>query len=160
MARSLRVMAAQSAIAFGVVASAHALTPDLSLAGSVNYRAVAFGATDIDHRYSLRLSAPTSFNAHIASFGFDELRFVVELSLPTGGWIKGYDVMSNSFDTGPEYLPAGDLLARVVGTGVAPASAYNLTMYALPVPEPSQWLLMGAGLMIVAFIAKRRPTAS
>lgn len=157
--KSFKILAAQSAIALGVIGSAHALTPDLSPGGSLTYQAIAFGPNHIEHTYRFSLSVPSSFSARIASFGFDQLRFSV---FNLGGTVGlNYDNVGNSlFDTGPQNLPAGELTAFLVGTSGGPASGYNLTMYALPVPEPSQWLLMGAGLMIVAFIAKRRSTAA
>lgn len=155
MVQSLKILAAQSAIAFGVIGSAHALTPDLN-SGSLTYQAVTFGPSNIEHGYRFALSVPSSFSARISSFGFSELRFAVVLD----GVSLDYRGIGNLFDTGPQNLPAGEGSAFLYGASGGPASGYNLTMYALPVPEPSQWLLMGAGLMIVAFIAKRRSTAA
>lgn len=159
MIKSLKILAAQSALALGVVGSAHALTPDLSARGNLTYQAIAFGPNHIEHTYRFSLSVPSSFSARIASFGFDQLNLSV-LNLGGSVGLNYGNIGNGMFDTGPQNLPSGELTAFLVGTGVGPASGYNLTMYALPVPEPSQWLLMGAGLMIVAFIAKRRSTAA
>lgn len=154
MLKSMKGLVAQSAIAVGVLGSAHAAVPDL-YNNSVMYQAVNFGQSQLENTFRFSLSAPGSFGARISSFGFDELGFSVQ----GPGTSLNYVGLGNQFEMSLQSLPSGSFSAILNGTSGGLASGYNMSMFALPVPEPSQWLLMGAGLMIIVFIAKRRTMA-
>lgn len=154
MLKVAKALAAQSVLALGILGSAHAAVPDL-YNSSVVYQAMNLGPSQVESTFRFSLSAPGSFGARIMSFGFDDLGFSVQGT----GTNLSYAGLGSQFETNFQSLPTGSFSAILSGTSVAFASGYNLSMFALPVPEPSQWLLMGAGLTIIAFIAKRRSMA-
>lgn len=112
------------------------VTEDLALQGSANtYTLTIFGYNVVD---------------------IDD--FAVELwadTLPFGqSFVAGFDGNNTTVSLG--ILAAGSYELDLYGVFGANLGAYSVTLQALPVPEPSTYALLFAGLCMVGFVARRR----
>jgi hypothetical protein len=157
-----------AAIAFGAVAaqatttSLGTLGPTITNSGGV---ATSFGAL-INDQFTFSLTSASTVQSNVSTFlgninpafygiytaGADSIVGNADDVLVVG---HGFSSVSTShFDT----LAAGSYHFQVFGLSNAALSAYALsaTAVAQPVPEPETYALLGAGLGIIGFVARRR----
>jgi hypothetical protein len=67
------------------------------------------------------------------------------------GGILNYGLATSDTDTSTGYVA---LSAHEAGFGTAPKLA--VTYHLAPIPEPAEWAMLLAGLVVIGFIAQRR----
>ncbi len=117
----------------------------------------AFGAS-INDTYQFTIPGNGSFSSIVSSLEFGVLslgNFMLHLSGP-GLNATFLPDAAQFIKTGSLFLAGGTYLANVTGVATGTAGGlYNIQM-AAQVPEPSEWMMMLAGLILVGFMVKRR----
>ena len=138
---------------------------DLTGSAYANVFTFANGAA-IDDTFNFTLGSSSSFTGILSSITLSNFvgisNFMLSLTGP-GGLNMSFSPSSTASGpvifTGDLSLPAGGIYAANL-TGVATGTSggiYSAILAAVPaVPEPSEWMMMVAGLALVGFMAKRR----
>jgi hypothetical protein len=151
-----------------------ALVMGLGIAGQATATPYVVGNLDGPNLYfnSLQYGPSTSFSD---SFTFDLTQgnsfvsIVQQIILSPSYGITGltlhlvgpmidqiYSPIGNFLSTGTMSLGAGTYVATVGGTTTGTQGGIYQIQMATTVPEPSEWMMMLAGLILVGFMVKRR----
>lgn len=164
----LKFMPLLAALGLGAVA-AQAATSDLGTLDTTIHSsggvATSFGAL-INDNFTFSLSAASKVESNVTTFlgninpafygiytaGVDSMVGTADDVLVVGHGFSS--VTASNFDN----LAAGSYHFRVFGLSNAPLSGYSISAVAVaqPVPEPETYALLGAGLGIIGFVARRR----
>jgi hypothetical protein len=138
-----------------------------SFAAGVNYMVppATPGATFSD-TFRFSLAGPSTFVSALTTLTFLPLvgisNFLLELQAPGGGSISTFaptTIGVVSVIQTPQLTLAGGIDYKAIVTGTvsgATGGSYTVNMAAAPVPEPAEWMMLLAGLLVMGFIARRR----
>jgi hypothetical protein len=138
-----------------------------TFASGVNYPVppTTAGATFSD-TFKFSLAGPSSFIAALTTVTFMPVlgisNFLLELRAPSGlslGTFSPTTLGGVSVIQTPSMALAGGLDYKAIVTGRVTGAfggSYTVAMAAAPVPEPAEWTMLLAGLLVMGFIARRR----
>jgi hypothetical protein len=138
-----------------------------TFASGVNYSVppTTVGATFSD-TFKFSLAGPSSFIAALTTVTFMPVlgisNFLLELQAPGGlslGMFSPTAIGGVSVIQTPSLALAGGIDYKAIVTGKVSGAfggSYTVAMAAAPVPEPAEWTMLLAGLLVMGFIARRR----
>lgn len=165
MTKKLKLWLAALVMGVGIAAPAQAAIYNVGdLSGPdfyFNTASFASGAA-IDDTYLFTVSAVNSFISILQSITLSPYLSVSNFMLTMSG--PGLLASFSPVLTSPDFISTGNLMlsggaysAHVTGMSTGSAGGiYQIQMATAPIPEPSEWMMMLAGLILVGFMVKRR----
>lgn len=114
--------------------------------------AISGGGLSFVEVFNFSLSLPTALSAVGVGFGISNFDMLLSFVAPKSSFPGDPSVVSVSSLLNPGTYSL-TLSGDVIGT--APGN-YVLSLNALPVPEPAEWMLFASGLMLVGYMVRRR----
>ncbi len=165
MTKKLRLWLAALVMGVGIAAPSQAAIYNVGdLSGPDFYfNSATFSAgAAISDTYLFTVSAVNSFISILQQITLSPYLSIAnfELTLSGPGLLATYTPTMGApafISTGTLMLSGGAYTASVSGTATGTTGGiYQIQMATAPIPEPSEWMMMLAGLILVGFMVKRR----
>lgn len=165
MTKKLKLWLAALVMGVGIAAPAQAAIYNIGdLSGpAFFFESESFASgTAINDTFQFTVSAANTFVAILQSITLNPFFNIsgFQLNLSGPGLLASYTPGMAT----PDFISSGLLLitggaysANIVGTASGSLGGiYQIQMATAPIPEPSEWMMMLAGLILVGFMVKRR----